>query len=215
MSLQTPQAELPFSPAADRNKAPWLVLLLARLPRQAQVLEIASGTGQHAAHCAAAQPGWHWQPTELDASALPAIAQRCAGVANVAAPVQLDVLAPAWPEVLRERGLDAVLAMNLLHIAPWPVCQALMQGAARHLVPGGLLVVYGPFVVEGQATAPSNLEFDANLRARNPAWGLRTLANVTQQAQAAGLSLQDRVQMPANNLSLVFRTSATTQGAAP
>jgi SAM-dependent methyltransferase len=210
--LHPPKAELPFSPAADRNKAPWLALLSARLPSQARVLEIASGTGQHAAHCAGAQPGWSWQPTELGADRLQAIAQRCADAVNVATPLQLDVLAPVWPEALTAHPFDAVLAMNLLHIAPWPVCRALMQGAARHLVPGGLLVIYGPFIVDWQPTAQTNVDFDADLRARNPEWGLRRLADVEQQAQGAGLLLQDRVQMPANNLSLVFRTSAAQEG---
>jgi SAM-dependent methyltransferase len=206
-------AELPFSPAADRNKGPWLDVLSRLLPPAARVLEIASGTGQHAAHCAAAQPGWQWQPSEREAAALPAIAQRCAGLHNVAAPLQLDVLAPAWPAALSCQGFDAVVVMNLLHIAPWPVCAALMQGAARHLAPSGRLLVYGPFVVDGQPTAPSNLAFDADLRARDPAWGLRGLSDVAQQAQAAGLRLQDRVQMPANNLGLVFSRTAIPHAA--
>ncbi len=208
MNAGQPHDDLPFSPAAERNSAPWLAVLQSLLPAQAQVLELASGTGQHAAYCAAAQPGWHWQPSERDAEALPWIARRCAGLPNVAAPLQLDLLAAAPAHPLPAGGFDAVVAMNLLHIAPWPVCAALMRLAAEQLAPGGCLVVYGPFVVDGQPTAPSNLAFDADLRARNPAWGLRTLLAVQQQAALAGLALQASVQMPANNLSLLFRHAA-------
>lgn len=200
--------DLPFSPAAERNSLPWLALLRALLPAQARVLELASGTGQHASFCAAAQPGWQWQPSERDAEALHWIARRCAGLPNVATPLQFDLLAPEPPLGLPASGFDAVVAMNLLHIAPWPVCAALLQQAGRLLVPGGCLVVYGPFVVAGRPTAPSNIAFDADLRARNPLWGLRTLADVEQQAALAGMALHEAVQMPANNLSLVFRHAA-------
>ena len=208
MSTSPAPADLPFSLAAERNSAPWLAVLQCLLPAHASVLEVASGTGQHAAFCAAAQPGWQWQPSERDADALHWIALRCAGLANVAQPLQLDLLADATPPGPAAGSFDAVVAMNLLHIAPWPVCTALMPLAARRLAPGGCLVVYGPFVVDDQPTAPSNLAFDADLRARNPAWGLRTLADVQQQARLAGLELHNTVQMPANNLSLVFRRTA-------
>jgi hypothetical protein len=208
VSTAQPHADLPFSPAAERNSAPWLAVLQGLLPARAQVLELASGTGQHAAFCADAQPGWHWQPSERDAEALPWIARRCAGLPNVAAPLQIDLLAAAPLHALQAGGFDAVVAMNLLHIAPWPVCAALMHLAAQRLAPAGCLVVYGPFIVDGQPTAPSNLAFDADLRARNPSWGLRTLVAVQQQAAPAGLVLQATVQMPANNLSLVFRHAA-------
>lgn len=198
----TPDA-LPFSPAAERNKTPILEVLQRVLPPTASVLEIASGTGQHAAHFAAAQPGWRWQPTEWDAEALPAIASRCAGLANVLPPRQLDVLASSWP--VPAGHFDAVYSANMLHISPWATCAALMGGASRHLVEGsGLLVVYGPFIVDGEPTADSNLAFDASLRARDPSWGLRRLAEVEAEAHRAGLALQHRFDMPANNLTLVF-----------
>ncbi|NRF65531.1 DUF938 domain-containing protein [Aquincola sp. S2] len=196
------QPDLPFSPAAERNRQPILDVLRRVLPPAATVLEVACGTGQHAAHFAAAHPAWQWQPTDADAAALPAIAARCAALANVAAPLHLDVLAQPWPSSLQ--GFDAVYCANMIHIAPWPTCAALMRGAARVLTAGGRLLLYGPFIVDGEPTAPSNLAFDADLRARHPAWGLRRLADVVAEAGAAGLTFEQRFDMPANNLMLVF-----------
>jgi SAM-dependent methyltransferase len=194
--------DLPFSPAAERNAAPILQVLRDVLPATARVLEVASGTGQHAAHFARAMPAWQWQPSEGDAAALGVIAARCAGLPNVARPLQLDVLA-AWPAELGR--FDAVFSANMLHISPWATCAALMRGAAARLQDSGLLVVYGPFVVDGTPTAASNVAFDASLRARDAAWGLRRLADVAAEALAAGLVLDRTVAMPANNLTLVFR----------
>ena len=192
-----------FSPAADRNKAPILEVLTRVLPGPAAVLEIASGSGQHAEHFAAARPDWDWQPTEADAAALAAIAARTAALANVRPPLMLDVLAPRWPEPLGR--FDAVYCANMLHIAEWTTCAALMRGAARHLMPGGALVLYGPYLVDGEPTAPGNVAFDADLRRRDPAWGVRRLADVSAEAERAGLAFEQRVDMPANNLVLVFR----------
>lgn len=194
---------LPFSPASDRNKGPILQVLQQVLPAQARVLEIASGTGQHAAHFAQACPGWDWQPTDREASAFAAIATRGQGLDNLRTPLVLDVLAPPWPAA--DAAYEALFCANMLHISPWATCKALMQGAARHLAPGGALVLYGPYRVDGEPTAPGNEAFDADLRARNAAWGLRQLADVVDTAQAAGLVLEDRVAMPANNLVLVLR----------
>lgn len=195
--------DLPFSEAAHRNKEPILEVLTRWLPRDADVLEVASGTGQHAAHFAAERPGWRWQPSEASYELLAVIARRCAGLANVGAPVALDVLAPEPVPALGR--FDAVLCVNMLHISPWPTCRALMHCASRHLVAGGALVLYGPYVVDGTPTAPSNLAFDADLRARNPAWGLRRLADVEDEAGRCGLTLVERVAMPANNLMLALR----------
>lgn len=201
-----PTADLPHSPAAERNAAPLLARLRELLPPQAAVLEIASGTGQHAAHFAAAQPGWRWQPSDGDARALPTIAARCVHLANVAPPLLLDVTAPAWPAA--PDRFDAVYCANLLHIAPWAACAALMQGAAARLRPGGALLLYGPYVIDGVATAPSNLAFDADLRARDARWGLRRLADVVAVAAHCGLAFEQRIAMPANNLLLVFRAAS-------
>jgi SAM-dependent methyltransferase len=192
--------ELPFSAAAERNAAPILAVLQSWLPAGARVLELASGSGQHAAHFAAAGAAWCWQPSDADARMLPAIAARCAGLAAVAAPRRLDLLDPAWTAGLAP--VDALYCANLLHISPWPVCGALMRGAAGLLAEGGSLCVYGPFKVEGEPLAASNAAFDEDLRARNPAWGLRWLGQVDELAAAAGLRLQQRVDMPARNLLL-------------
>jgi SAM-dependent methyltransferase len=210
-SLLPVSPPLPSSRAAERNKQPILEVLQRWLPPKASVLEVASGTGQHAVHFAAQQPLWQWQPSDGDAAALPTIASRCAPWGNVAAPLHLDLLSgdgdgvqPGLPEA--ERGsFDAVYVANLLHISPWPACAALMRLAATHLRAGGLLVVYGPFDVEGEALAPGNRDFDADLRARDARWGLRRLGQVQAEASRVGLEFVQRVAMPANNLMLAWR----------
>jgi len=194
---------LPFSPAAERNREPILALLTGVLPENCRVLEIASGTGQHAEHFARTRPTWQWQPSDGDAASLPGIAARCTRLSNVASPLHLDVLQP-WPATLT--GFDAAYCANMLHISPWTTCAALMKGVAHALVPNGVLLVYGPFIVDGEPTAPSNAAFDASLNARDPAWGLRRLSAVIAEAEAAGLRFEQRVAMPANNLVLVFRS---------
>jgi hypothetical protein len=197
---------LPHSPAADRNKDPILAQLRTVLGECGTMLEIASGTGQHAVWFAAGFPGWTWQPTDTDAGMLPVIAQRAAdaGLSNVLPPQALDVTG-AWPAFARK--FDAIFCANMLHIAPWEACVGLMAGAARHLVPGGLLITYGPYFERGVEPAPSNLAFDADLRLRDPAWGIRQLDAVAAEAQRHGLALAQRHAMPANNLLLVFERS--------
>ena len=190
------------SPAAERNQGPILETLQRLLPARGVALEIASGTGQHAAFFASALPDWRWQPTDAEPRSLVSISAWCAGSANVQAPIQLDVLAAHWAGVPTQA--DLIFCANLLHISPWPTCAALMQGAARHLARPGLLLLYGPYRVDGEPVAPGNLAFDADLRSRDPAWGLRRLADVVAQAELAGLHLRERVQMPANNLLLVL-----------
>lgn len=201
-----PPADLPFSAAAERNAVPILALLQTWLPGSAKVLELASGTGQHAQHFAAAQAGWVWQPSEARPEALPVVAARCAGLPNVRPCVHLDVQASPWP--VDAGAFDAVFVANLLHIAPWSTTAAVMQGAARSLKPGGWLAVYGPFIVDGEALAPSNAAFDADLKSRNPLWGLRRLHEVSAAAQQAGLVLAERRAMPANNQMLRFELAA-------
>ena len=190
------------SPAAERNRGPILAELQRLLPAQGTMLEIAAGTGQHAAHFAGALPLWHWLASDGDAESLPSIGTWCAGLANALPPIHLDVMAAQWPGV--PARVDAVFCANMIHISPWATTAALMAGAGRHLADTGLLMLYGPFVVDGETTAPSNLAFDASLRERNPQWGLRRLVDVAQQAELAGLALLERVPMPANNLLIVF-----------
>jgi hypothetical protein len=201
-------ADLPHSTAADRNKQPIRDALRRTLGERGTALEIASGTGQHVAWFAAALPSWTWQPTDADARALPGIASRIAqeGPGNVRAPLLLDVMAAPWPSQGEAfaQGFDAIYCANMLHISPPATCAALMAGAARHLLPGGLLVTYGPYFEDGTPPAPGNLAFDRSLRERDASWGIRRLADVEAQARQAGLSLRARHEMPANNLLLVF-----------
>ncbi|PJI98420.1 putative O-methyltransferase YrrM [Acidovorax sp. 69] len=210
---------LQHSPAAERNQAPILAQLLALLTPTGAALEIASGTGQHAAHFAAAFPGWTWQPTDQQATHFASITGWAAqaGAANVRAPLRLDVLQSPWPSegpAFGESSFDLIYCANMLHIAPWACCAGLMQGAARHLAPGGCLVTYGPYLEDGVPTAPGNLAFDASLRAQDAAWGIRRLEDVTTVATQAGLRLTARHALPANNLLLVW-TSAQPATAQP
>jgi hypothetical protein len=191
------------SPAAERNGPPILAALQRLLPAQGLMLEVASGTGQHAAHLSAGLPGWQWQPTDVDAASLPSIRTWCAGLAQVREPIVLDVLAQPWPGELPAE-VDAMFCANMIHIAPWACTAALMRGAARQLAPQGVLVTYGPYLEDGVSTSAGNLAFDADLRGRNPAWGLRALSAVAAEARAAGLAMRERVAMPANNLLLVW-----------
>lgn len=203
---------LPHSPAADRNKQPILDALTRILGEEGSALEIASGTGQHAVWFAAAMSRWNWQPTDADARVLPAMASRIAEAAlpNLRPPLLLDVMAPRWPSEgfafagEEEKKFDAIYCANMLHISPWATCAALMQGAARRLLPGGVLITYGPYFEEEVPAAPSNIGFDEDLRARNAAWGIRRLEDVTAEARKSGLTLRERHAMPANNLLLVF-----------
>jgi SAM-dependent methyltransferase len=192
-----------YAPATLRNRASIMAVLERILPAAGTVLEIASGSGEHAVHFAAAFAQLRWQPSDPDASARASIAawRAEAGLDNLAAPIELDAAAPDWPI---ERT-NAVLAINMVHIAPWDAALGLVAGAARLLAPGAPLYLYGPFRRAGHAFAPSNAEFDQSLRQRNPQWGVRSLEDVEGIAAAAGFTLAEIVEMPANNLSLVFR----------
>jgi SAM-dependent methyltransferase len=195
------------SPYVARNRGPILKVLRRVLPERGIVLEVASGTGEHAAYFAAGLPQLTWQPTERDTLALRSIkAYRTAGnLANLLPPLELDVMAKSWP-VPRA---DAVVAINMIHIAPWTAAEALMAGAERLLQPGGVLYLYGPFKENGLHTAPSNKTFDENLRARNKDWGVRDVGDVAKLAARHRLDLVERVAMPANNLSVIFKRSVS------
>lgn len=205
-----------FSAASERNRQPILEVLRQLLPASGVALEIASGTGQHVAHFAAHLPGWQWQPSDATGKGFESIGAWCreAGVAYVRPPMVLDVLAPVWPSEGAEftGKFDAIFCANMLHISPWATCAGLMAGAAKYLVPGaepldtppGVLITYGPYLERDLPTSPGNLAFDEDLRLRNPAWGIRQLDDIAQQAALAGLQLRRRIQMPANNLLLVF-----------
>ena len=190
------------APAVARNREPILAILRQALPAQGIVLEIASGTGEHAVHFAAGLPEVTWQPTDRDADALRSIAayRTSARLPNLLPPLELDAASPRWPVARAE----AIVSINMIHIAPWTAAEGLMAGAGRVLATGGLLYLYGPFKEDGRHTAPSNAAFDAGLRARDPEWGVRDVAEVSDLAGRYGLVLVERVAMPANNLSLVF-----------
>lgn len=191
------------APAAARNRQPILDVLQPRLPERGLVLEIASGTGEHVVHYAAARPGLTFQPSDPDADARASIDDwvRTTGLDNVRPALEIDVTRATWPV---ERA-DAVLCCNMIHIAPWEAAVGLVTGAARLLPPGGLLFTYGPYRRGGRHTAPSNEAFDADLKRRNPAWGVRDLEAVTELALGQGFGKPDIVEMPANNLSLLFK----------
>ena len=191
-----------FAPATARNGEPIGAVLAQHLPARGSVLEIAAGSGEHAVYFAGAFPALTWQPTDPDPDALASITAWCdeADLPNLRAPLQLDVTAAAWPVA----SADAIVCINMIHIAPWSAALGLFAGAARTLPAGGLLYLYGPYRVGGVFTAPSNADFDRSLRARDPSWGVRELADVTAAA-AAGFTLRATVAMPANNHSLVFR----------
>jgi SAM-dependent methyltransferase len=192
------------SPATARNRDPILAVLRPRLPAAGLVLEIAAGAGEHAVHMAAALPHLQWRPTDPDDEALASIAawRARAGSPNLLEPLRLDASAPAtWPV----ETADAVVNINMIHISPWVAAEGLMAGAARVLPAGGRLFLYGPFLEAEVPTAPSNLDFDESLRRRNPQWGVRHLDDVAALAAAHGLELAERIAMPANNLTVVFR----------
>jgi SAM-dependent methyltransferase len=191
------------APATARNREPILEVLRAHLPERGLVLEIASGSGEHAVHFAAALPALTFQPTDPDEAALASIAAHRADakLENLNAPLRLDVTEAVWPVA----GADAILAINMIHISPWAATEGLMRGAGRTLRRGGVLYTYGPYRHEGEHTAPSNAAFDERLRAMNPAFGIRDWADVAAVASAHGLERVERIAMPANNQSLVFR----------
>ncbi|HEY0621465.1 DUF938 domain-containing protein [Sphingomonas sp.] len=189
------------APATARNREAIAAVLDEVLPASGVVLEIASGSGEHCAFFAERFAGLHWQPSDPEPSALASIAAWCVGLANVAPPLAIDAAAPDWPI---ERA-DALLCINMVHISPWEATLGLLDGAARVLVPGAPLILYGPYRRAEVETAPSNEAFDASLKARDPRWGLRDVAEVSAAAMARGLAFERLVEMPANNLMLIYR----------
>lgn len=190
-------------PAPERNKGPILEVLRRVLPTRGTLLELASGSGQHAVFFAAALPGWRYIPSDIAAQNLESIRAywEAARLPNLLAPLALDVRANDW----QVEPLDAVYSANLLHISPWECTEALLRGAARHLRPLGQLILYGPFRIAGQHTSESNRQFDADLRGRDARWGVRDLDDVVAVANGCGLQLRERVALPANNQCLVLQ----------
>jgi hypothetical protein len=196
------------SPAVARNRDPILAILRRTLPPAGIVLEIASGTGEHAAHFAAHLPDLTWQPTDRDPSAVRSIDayRAAANLPNLNPPIQMDVNQRPWPVACStDQRIVAIVSINMIHIAPWSATEGLMAGAQDVLGLNDAHFLYGPFRENAVPTAPSNEAFDASLRARNPAWGLRDLDDVITLANQNGFDFVERVVMPANNLSVIFR----------
>ena len=192
-----------YAPSVARNKDAIAAVLARYLPSSGLVLEIASGSGEHAVHFASTFPALVFQPTDPSEEARASIAawRQEAALPNMRAPLALDVTAAPWPI----NHADAVTCINMIHIAPWEATLGLMAGAARIIPPGGLLFLYGPYKRAGQHTAPSNADFDASLRERDARWGVRDLETVAAEATAMGFAAPMIEAMPANNLSLIFR----------
>jgi SAM-dependent methyltransferase len=193
-------------PAPERNKQPILSVLQRVLPERGTLLELASGTGQHASYFAQHMPGWTLQPSDLEATNLASISAwvRESALPNLLEPLSIDVCSDDWGV----SPTDAIYNANLIHIAPWEAAMGLMRGAARHLLPHGVVVLYGPYRIAGQHTAPSNASFDDDLKRRDPRFGVRDLEAVVDLAAQNGLELRERVEMPANNQTLVLSRRA-------
>jgi SAM-dependent methyltransferase len=191
------------SPSAERNKGPIADVLMRVLPTQGDVLEISSGTGQHVLHFAQAMPHIRWQPTERDADCRKSITSWLAQTTlpNVNAPIYLDVYDNVWPVA----KVAAVVCINMIHIAAPSATEALLRGAGNVLAPAGILFLYGPFRRQGRHTSPGNAVFDEQLKAANAEWGVRNVEDVALLAASEGLELQETHDMPANNLSVIFR----------
>jgi SAM-dependent methyltransferase len=194
------------APAALRNRQPIAEVLSEWLPASGRVLEIASGTGEHAVFFAERFPDLEWQPSDINPDALSSIGAHRdeSELPNLRPPLVLDAALQDWPI---DRA-DAVLSINMVHISPWSSALGLIRGAARLLPPGGPLILYGPWLKDDIETAPSNLGFDQDLRARNPEWGLRRVEDLAAAAASEGISLEQTRPMPANNLMLLLRINA-------
>ena len=197
-------------PSAGRNRDAILDVLTRVLPMEGTVLEIASGSGQHISYFASNLPALRWQPSDPDAEVFPSIQAwtRHQGVEErVNPPLNIDARTDIWP-IGRIENVNAILSINMIHIAPWEACLGLLKNAGRVLKADGLLFLYGPYKIGGQHTVPSNAEFDRSLQGRNPAWGVRNLDDVAATALNEGFQLAETVRMPSNNLSVIFKRKA-------
>jgi hypothetical protein len=199
-----------FAPATQRNREPILEVLQRTLPSTGTILEIASGTGEHAVFFAPQLPGRKWLPTDINYLSLVSISAwlKHSPSDNIYPPILLDVCANIWSIEQEKQYLDeitAIVSINMIHIAPWAACLGLMAGAGRILPENGILYLYGPFKQNGQHTAPSNAAFDEWLKSQNPEWGVRDLEEVIAVAKMQNLHWCETVSMPANNLSVIFQ----------
>ncbi len=190
-------------PAPERNKEPILAVLRDTLPETGTVLELAAGSGQHTAFFAGHFPNLTWQASEPEEEYRRSIQAwiQHDGLTNAPPPMELDTRGEAWPI----DSFDAVLCCNMIHISPWESCTGLMAGVGKGLSPGGALIFYGPFSIDGKHTADSNREFDESLKSRDPSWGVRDMADVTALAADYGLAFERKIEMPSNNLCVIYR----------
>ena len=195
-----------YAPATQRNRQPILEILTKVLPPKSNVLEIASGTGEHAVFFASRLQSCRWTPSDNHPMSLKSIIawRNVSGLDNVDLPLVIDVTRAEWTQQITGKKIDAIANINMIHISPWLACLGLMDGAGKILHPGGILYLYGPYKRKGEHTAPSNANFDRSLRDRNDQWGVRDLEAVVKAAAAANLRLQQVIEMPANNLSVIF-----------
>jgi hypothetical protein len=218
--MNTPQDTRQYAPATQRNREPILEVLLQVLPKNGTILEIASGSGEHAIFFAPRLSPRKWLPSDPNPQLRASITAWSEHFPcdNLYPPLELDASLPIWTveekilpewlsEGLKDSPIAAIVNINMIHISPWSACLGLMAGAGRILPPGGILYLYGPFKQGGEHTAPSNAAFDASLRAQNPEWGVRELEEVVAVASTQHLKLKQTYQMPANNLSVVFQRS--------
>ena len=196
-----------YAPATQRNREPILAILSEVLHPDSNILEIASGTGEHALYFASKLESCHWTPSDINPSSWDSITawKNTSEIDNLNLPLSIDVTQHNWQQQVMEQGIDVIVNINMIHISPWQACLGLMAGAEQILPSGGILYLYGPFKRNLEHTSPSNASFDRSLRDRNPLWGIRDLAAVEEAAAASNLQLEKVIEMPANNLSVIFR----------
>ena len=194
-----------YAPATERNREPILKILSEILPSGSKILEVASGTGEHAVYFASKLPSCHWIPSDVSSESRSSITawKNDRALDNLSLPLSIDVTQDNWQQQVKTE-IDGIVNINMIHIAPWQACLGLMEGAEQILPPSGILYLYGPYKREGKHTAVSNANFDRSLRDRNPQWGVRDLEQVIEAAANANLKLQQVIEMPANNLSVIF-----------
>ena len=195
-----------YAPATQRNREPILEILSEVLRHKSNILEIASGTGEHAVYFASRLKSCRWIPSDTNMMSWESIVawKKAESLENIALPLPIDVTQANWQQQVAKEKIDAIVNINMIHIAPWEACLGLMEGAREILSPGGVLYLYGPYKRNEEHTAPSNARFDRSLRDRNPLWGVRDFEAVVEAAAAQNLRLQQVIDMPANNLSVIF-----------
>lgn len=195
------------APATQRNRDPILAILSEVLDPESNILEIASGTGEHALYFASRLESCHWTPSDTNPTSWDSITawKNTSYIDNLNLPLSIDVTQHDWQQQVIGQKIDVIVNINMIHISPWQACLGLMAGAEQILPSGGILYLYGPYKRNGEHTSPSNASFDRSLRDRNPLWGIRDLAAVSEAAAASNLQLEKVIEMPANNLSVIFR----------